>query len=607
MVEVIQILGFGLRFDAYSVFVMALAPALFYLASGWAHFLSKQKRDSIFCWLFILFQWPALLMNFGDVEFVNFTGRRFTKDALFNLNEIGTGNLTGIFTQYWLPSAVCFLILGLFAFVILKVRTNLVFNRSSFYDRPSAQKLLLGLFSFVFMIVVARGGLQAKPLSFAHAQIFDSPYKNMAVLNSPFTFLQSLVLPSVQKYEFMSDDEMLTTILKDRESELLVPVDQIRFSEKQNVVVIILESFSSEHMGSVSDKETWTPFLDELSTKGLFFKNNFASGRRSIEGISSILAGVPVMMAEAWLNSEFVNIRIDGLGSLLKKQGYSTHFFHGGNNGTMFFDQFATKAGFENYYGANEYPNKADHDGSWGIYDEPFLKWMVQKLSEAPKPFAASVFTLSSHHPFKIPAQYKGKFPQGPSEIHEAIGYSDYALRQFFTEAEKQVWFKDTLFVITADHTFKIFRPEFNNELGHYRVPLLFYHPRWNIQNLQKMISRDIKTQHIDIVPSIMDFLNVPLSEENLLTKSVFRAGPRWNILGTDNRLTLVGDKFTTHFPYTGSPEVYEPQDLEFKKPISDEKLKSIELKQLQARLQYFSKAMFENLLYRPVNSIKSK
>src|SRR5690606_8681897 len=111
-------------------------------------------------------------------------------------------------------------------------------------------------------------------------------------------------------------------------------------------------------------------------------------------------------------------------------------------------------------YGKKEYKNDADYDGIWGIWHEPFLQFMADKLDEMPQPFFASFFSLSSHHPFKVPAKYKGKFPAGPLPVHEPVGYTDYAMKQCFVKASETEWYRNTLFVRVADHATVTHLPE---------------------------------------------------------------------------------------------------------------------------------------------------
>jgi phosphoglycerol transferase MdoB-like AlkP superfamily enzyme len=175
------------------------------------------------------------------------------------------------------------------------------------------------------------------------------------------------------------------------------------------------------------------------------FPNSFANGKRSIEGIPAIIAGIPSLLSDPFITSAYSGNNVTSFASLLKKKGYHTVFYHGGTNGTMGFDNFSRLAGFDHYFGRTEYNNDKDFDGTWGIYDEPFLQRTISELNKVNSPFAATIFTLSSHHPYKIPEKYIGKFPEGTLPIHAAVRYADFALEKFFNAASSAPWFKDYL------------------------------------------------------------------------------------------------------------------------------------------------------------------
>jgi phosphoglycerol transferase MdoB-like AlkP superfamily enzyme len=216
----------------------------------------------------------------------------------------------------------------------------------------------------------------------------------------------------------------------------------------------------------------------------------------------SILASMP-SLETPYIISHYANNSINGLPSLLKSKGYYSAFFHGAPNGSMGFDSFSRMAGFDEYFGMNQYPDKSDFDGMWGVWDEPFFNFFADKLSTFKEPFMASIFSVSSHHPFLVPDKYIGKFKKGPIPICEVINYSDYSLREFFRKISTQPWFKNTLFVLTADHTNEKFHKEFQNSLGQFLVPILFYKQGSDLHGYKMRIA-----QQIDIMPTILSYLH---------------------------------------------------------------------------------------------------
>lgn len=241
-------------------------------------------------------------------------------------------------------------------------------------------------------------------------------------------------------------------------------------------------------------------------TKSLFFENGFANGKLSIDAVPSTLSSIPSLMNNSLITSSYSINEIYGLPKILKDNGYYTAFFHGAFNGSQNFDQYCKVAGFDNYFGKDEYDGPEAFDGKWGVFDEEFFQFYCKKMNTFKQPFFTSIFSISSHNPYTIPEKYKGKFPKGTTKIHESIAYSDFALRKFFESAQKQDWYKNTLFVITADHTSSEPTAEkFKTNVGKFRVPILFFNPGEpsfggiNYRNFQQ----------IDIMPSILSYLNI--------------------------------------------------------------------------------------------------
>jgi phosphoglycerol transferase MdoB-like AlkP superfamily enzyme len=208
-------------------------------------------------------------------------------------------------------------------------------------------------------------------------------------------------------------------------------------------------------------------------------------------------------MNESFIQSNYSTDKTQSLAELLKHQGYTSAFFHGGTNGTMGFDSYTKIAGFDHYYGRTEYHNEADYDGKWGIRDEEFFQYTKRTMDHLPQPFLVAIFSLSSHHPYTVPAKYAHKFRKGKLPIQESVMYADYSLSKFFKAAEKMPWYKNTLFVLTADHTSEGYYPYYQTDAGQFAVPILFYKPDEKIEG-----NSDEVAAQTDIMPSVLDYLN---------------------------------------------------------------------------------------------------
>src|SRR5690606_7384717 len=168
----------------------------------------------------------------------------------------------------------------------------------------------------------------------------------------------------------------------------------------------------------------------------------------------------------------------------------------------MGFLGFSNILGFDKYFGKTEYNNDSDFDGVWGIWDEPFFQYFNRELGMQRQPFMATLFSVSSHEPYKVPQQYDGKFPKGRVNIHQTIGYTDFALKRFFEEARKQPWYENTIFVLVADHGNTIYYDEYKKEMMRNTVPILFFTPSGKYKGINREWA-----QQIDIYPTLLDMI----------------------------------------------------------------------------------------------------
>lgn len=448
----------------------------------------------------------ALALNFIDVIYFRFTQKRMTFDVFSFVSETGNEIISLIpdfILDFW------FIVLTWILFVVVLVWAGKKIIAEKATQRTGLLKAFLFdtikfIIIFGLVIVAGRGGFQYRPLDIINAGRFTEPKYFALLLNTPFTLIKTKDESSIIPKEYFSDEQKLDAVFS--------PVNKFDYVagdfKNYNVVIIILESFTAEHSAYLNpDLENgnykgYTPFLDSLMNQSLVFRG-YANGEKSIDGIPAILSAIPSLMSAPFINSPYASNSFSSIASILKPLGYSTAFYHGGSNGTMGFESYTRIAGFEQYIGRDEYNNENDFDGKWGIFDEEFLQFTSEKLNQMKMPFVASVFTLSSHHPYTIPEKYKDRFPKGKLDIHESIGYADFALQRFFNSVSKMDWFDNTLFVLTADHTYQGFYPFYRTTVGKYSIPIVFYHhgKEWYPLSTETV-------QQTDILPSILDYLN---------------------------------------------------------------------------------------------------
>ncbi len=489
----------GLRYDLSAIAAVnsLYLLLLFFPLPYW----NRPRWERLVQWVFIVTNSFAFLFELADWAYFPYNFKRATADVLGMVSRQGDfwSILPSYLLSYWyVPLAA---VLFIWAFILLNRR---ICSATPLHRAPEFGHLrLMPFWQFVELVLIGgltaiaiRGGLQYIPIGIRNAvQVTESRYVPI-VLNTPFSIISTLSTPALEAEQFMPPAE----------AERLMPFRH-RYSSAsfrpKNVMLIILESGSKE-FSSLGRQPSYMPFLDSLMEAGLCCTQAFANGQTSAEGIPAIIAGIPTLMDESFPTSNYGANRIDALPGLLKGKGYRSAFFHGGTNGTMSFDVFTAAAGFDRYYGRSEYANEADYDGAWGIRDKPYLQYVARNLAGMQEPFLAAVFTLSAHPPYNIPAGERSRLPKGPLQVQQCIAYTDEAVRDFFRTASKAPWFRNTLFVITADHCSPQNSGGFYAQgLGQFAIPVVFYAP--GDSSLRGFYDKPL--QQLDIMPSVLQYL----------------------------------------------------------------------------------------------------
>lgn len=501
-----RILQGGLLFDTSALIYINILYFIFYiLPLQWKFNPGYQKFLKT---LYLSTNGVGFALNSIDLIYYRFILKRSTFNVLDILkNEQNMGKL-------WFQFIIDFWYVALFFVVMMLL---LGYGYSVVQPRKTKLKhpVLYALVSLVVFVLISgfsvigiRGGYKhsTRPITLSNAGAYvNSPEEMAIVLNTPFSIIRTIGKKSFTRMNFFDSEKQLEqTFAVERQYQAS------QTPNRKNLVIIILESFSREFFGVFNptldngNYKGYTPFLDSLAGESYVFPNSFANGRKSIDAMPSVLAGIPALVLP-YVVSEYSSNKINSVASILGQEGYQSAFFHGAPNGSMGFDAFAKIAGFNQYYGKTEYGNDADYDGIWGIWDHAFFQFFANKMGEMRQPFVTSLFSVSSHHPFKVPAQFEGVFPQGPLPVQQCIGYTDHALRMFFESARKMPWFNNTLFVITADHSSVPEHEEYKNNIDAFAIPLIFYTPDGS---LPKGVNHRL-AQQIDILPTVISFLDI--------------------------------------------------------------------------------------------------
>ncbi|WP_270089795.1 LTA synthase family protein [Sphingobacterium sp. SYP-B4668] len=455
-------------------------------------------------WIFVITNGIGIALNLVDYAYYPYTLKRTTGTVIQQFSN--ESNLLKLSFDFIIGYWYLLLLFVVTIYLLIKTYDILRIVKTSNFTWKTALVQLILVFGCAFLFVGGvRGGWahSTRPITLSNAGDYVKvPEEMNIVLNTPFAILKTLKAVNLKPVHYYSDTEIQAIY-----PTVHYPTHKGAF-KGLNVVFLILESFGKEHIGALNrdiqngQYKGYTPFLDSLIGESYTFNHSYANGRKSIDALPSIITGIP-SVGEPFVLSIYSGNETTSIAKLLGQRGYETAFFHGAPNGSMGFSAYTKLAGIKHYYGKNEYNNDADFDGVWGIWDEPFMQFMANKINTMKQPFFSSFFSLSSHHPFKVPEQYQGVFPKGNLPLHEPMGYADHALKEFFKTASKMPWYTNTLFVICADHATVSYLPEYKTLPSSYAIPIVFYYPGGELKG-----TSDKLIQQMDIMPTVLNYLN---------------------------------------------------------------------------------------------------
>lgn len=444
--------------------------------------------------LFILFNCTAILLNVVDIEYFKFANKRTTYEFVYYLKtmDIELLKLLPTYTiQYWYM-LIAYVSMSFFIIQSRFKKDNLTAGNINQVSRNG--KVAIFVILILLLGVTARGPGKSSLRSSDIDRIMPIEYGAL-VTNTPFMI--------IEVYSRQKDTDSFTGsdpgCQIDTEKHYNSSVQMTR----QNVVIIILESFSREYIGNLNDNKGSTPFLDSLISQSYVCRNAFANGRSTLQALPAILCSLPSLGEMPVTLSVDKEKSLNSIAEILNSEGYNSSFFYGARNGNLGINNFARQSGFQNYFGMNE-SGKCNADSPWGIFDDEFLQFASKEIDSFREPFLACILTLSSHSPFVIPKKFQNKFLNQATPQLRSVAYTDYCLEHFFKEVAKSKWYPNTLFIITADHASYSYSVKYNSKIGIFSIPILYFHPN----DLKLRGSSEDITQQLDIKPTILDYLH---------------------------------------------------------------------------------------------------
>ncbi len=520
----------ALRYTAATVSAALFVPGLIYLIAGRVSLLKK----AVLYFAGILLFFSSVILA-GDLVYYRQAGKHITVEFALALHNFG--EIAGMALREYLVLLTVTICCGAIFLYLWQRRIQGQFAPPwKLWVRACAAVLFI-----LLSLVAFRGGLQDRPMRPADAYQYLPQVEADFALNGLYTALYA----SYHREDFPARG--------DRESVLLTrsllggPQEQFLSDElpfyrsftpavpalKKNVVFLILESWSARRLGAFGDKTGATPFFDALAQKSWFFTNAFATGRRSIASLPSAVSSIPTLYGSLYITSPHEQNFQRGMGSIFAAQGYSTFFTYAAKAGSMGFNAFARLAGFENILTRENFPREAAHDGTWGIYDHVMFSRVLADIDAAPKPVLSVAYTLHPHPPFTLPPGnefFKADLPRG--KYYNALRYSDNTLRDFFSAAEKKPWFRDTVFVLMADHAF-----EDVQGYDAFHIPLMVYSPGFVAARKDQTVASEL-----DVLPTLIDLLHLKTMHASM-GKSLSAPGPHFAYIDAEHSGGIIRER----------------------------------------------------------------
>jgi phosphoglycerol transferase MdoB-like AlkP superfamily enzyme len=324
-------------------------------------------------------------------------------------------------------------------------------------------------------LLAMRGTLDHRALNPSVAALTPDPMVNELSLNSTYSVLYALAEEFAQSvgerhYSEMPREEIIATVrgamavpaedfIDDALPSLHLQTATRHYDRPKNLVIILEESLGAEFVGALGGLPL-TPRLDELFEQGLWFKNLYATGTRSVRGIEAVITGFTPTPARSTVKLEGSQRQFFTLAQILKARGYETSFIYGGESHFDNMRRFFMNNGFMKVIDENDYDD-AVFFGSWGASDEDLFRHAQDEFERlGNRPFFSLVFTTSNHTPFEFPDGRIELYDEEKATVNNAVKYADFAFGQFIEQARQSDYWENTVFLIVADHNSRVYGPD---------------------------------------------------------------------------------------------------------------------------------------------------
>ncbi|MFI5134246.1 MAG: LTA synthase family protein [Chitinophagales bacterium] len=437
------------RFNFFKVFLYIYSTAVLLVAAFISVFDMGIYRD-----------WH-IHVNYRAINYLNFMNEAAAFSDSHEDHQLATIMIVQVVT-------------GFFLLIVFFRKSQFYFPRNKYSVLPGSLSFIL-IFSLLFLGM--RGGRQLIPVDESSAYFTCSKILNDAAMNvtwnaaKKFTDNRESLLKN--PYQFMSDSDA-----KETAEKLYNPkkdsVISVLTTDRPNIVLFVLESFTADVFESLGGENGVTPDLDTVIHHGLLFSNIYSQGYRTDQGLASVFSGWPatpnfsvIMQPEKYHGLSF-------LPKELADAGYHNSFYYGGELDFANMRAYFLNAGISNAHDKSDYPT-SEMNAKWGAHDEFVMKKQASEISKEQQPFFSVILSLSSHEPFQVPMQAKFPGDDIPSKFKSCCYYTDQCIGNYLQSVKDEPWYKNTLFIFVADHGHIYPRNRKFEEPARFHIPIIFY------------------------------------------------------------------------------------------------------------------------------------
>lgn len=564
-IPLLKLYGVGLFYDlvASSYYII---PLVIYLTVVPNKLFKMKIHKLLFLSLFFIATYLLIFNAVSEWFFWEEFGKRFNfiaVDYLVYTHEV----INNILESYPIPLLVSIILIIniiLFSFIIRK--TSLI-TRTFGSNQTFIQRAKIGIF-FLLLPILFFNILEAQNLS----KVSNNQYNNELAKNG-FYSLFSAFRNNTLDYNVFYKTKDTATVMKHldklenfNDKHLKVVKNGNSNELKYNVMLIMVESLSAEYMGIFGNENKLTPHLDKLTKESLFFDNFYATGTRTVRGMEAVTLSIPPTPGRSIVKRPD-NHNMFSAGFVFEEKGYENKFIYAGHGYFDNMNDFFSNNGFSVVDRTDFEEDEITFSNVWGVCDEDlFAKAMKEsdKSYKENKPFFNFVMTTSNHRPYT--------YPEGKIDIPSHTGrnggvkYTDYAIHDFLEKSKSKSWFKDTIFIIVADHNGGSAGKN-DLPLWRYKIPLIVYAP----DIIKPKVISKLSSQ-IDTLPTLLSMMNWKYESQfygNDILDPNFKERA---FIGNYQKLGLVKDE---------NLFVLEPNKTIHQYNIPDESLKNVAYKEI--------------------------